>query len=108
MLKIVMDYDYGTTREKGKERITGEIMLTKIIAETENGIEKKIQIKDYLRQAIRVSKKDTLSNTFRKMQAERQMMALVYDEKEKLCGIITLEDIIERLVGEILDDNDNK
>lgn len=89
-----------------EDNIVGIFNMKDVI--TENGIEKKIQIKDYLRQAIRVNKKDTLSLTFRKMQSERQMMALVYDEKEKLCGIITLEDIIERLVGEILDENDIK
>lgn len=89
-----------------EDNIVGIFNMKDVI--TENGIEKKIQIKDYLRQVIRVNKKDTLSHTFRKMQSERQMMALVYDEKDHLCGIITLEDIIERLVGEILDDNDKK
>lgn len=75
---------------------------------TENGIAKEIEIKDYLRETIKVNKKDTLSSTFRKMQNQKQMMAIVYDDKDNFVGIITLEDILERLVGEILDENDRK
>lgn len=89
-----------------KDNIIGIFNMKDII--TEKGILENIEIKNYLRETIKVYKKDTLSSTFRKMQNQRKMMAMVYDEKEEFCGIITQEDILERLVGEILDDNDKK
>lgn len=44
--------------------------------------------------------------TMRDLQAKRAQMALVVDEHGGAEGIITMEDLIEELVGEIYDEND--
>lgn len=52
---------------------------------------------------------DTISvkNAFRKLLDEQQHLAFIYDEYGTWLGIITLEDILERLIGEeILDEHD--
>ena len=42
----------------------------------------------------------------RELQARRQQMAVVLDEFGGFSGIVTLEDIIEELVGDIMDESD--
>ena len=40
------------------------------------------------------------------MQTNRQSMMIVLDEKQKVVGLITMEDVIEELVGKIFDEYD--
>lgn len=91
---------------ENEDNIIGIFNMKDIIVE--KGIPEKIEIKDFLRESIKVNKKDSLTIALKKMQSQNQRMAIVYDDKENYCGIITVEDIIEKLVGDILDDNDLK
>ncbi|AEB44174.1 hemolysin family protein [Micromonospora maris] len=45
-------------------------------------------------------------DALRQFKAERQHMALVVDERGAVDGIVTLEDILEEIVGEIYDETD--
>ena len=50
----------------------------------------------------------TCDDLFRELQARRMHMAIVVDEHGSLAGIVTLEDLLEELVGEIVDEYDKR
>ena len=49
-----------------------------------------------------------LSVLLRKMQADRTHMALVIDEYGGVDGLVTIEDLLEQVVGEIEDEHDTE
>ena len=48
-----------------------------------------------------------LDELFREMQKSKNQMAIVIDEHGGTAGLITMEDILEELVGDIYDEYDN-
>jgi len=54
-----------------------------------------------------VPEKNTLSNQLYQFRAKRNHIAMVVDEYGALVGMITLEDVLEEIVGQIDDEHDN-
>ncbi|MBZ8119709.1 hemolysin family protein [Roseovarius sp. LXJ103] len=63
-------------------------------------------LKDMLRQLLYVPPSMTIGVLLQKMQSERRHMALVIDEYGGVDGLVTIEDLIEQVVGEIEDEHD--
>jgi CBS domain containing-hemolysin-like protein len=63
-------------------------------------------VTDMLRRAHFVPETKRVASLLREMQAEQYHMAIVVDEYGGTAGLVTLEDLIEELVGEIVDEYD--
>ncbi|MCC6304402.1 MAG: HlyC/CorC family transporter [Rhodobacteraceae bacterium] len=63
-------------------------------------------LKRLMRPVIHVPPSMPLSVLLQKMQAERAHMALVIDEYGGVDGLVTIEDLLEEVVGEIDDEHD--
>ena len=65
-----------------------------------------VSLRDYLRQAYFVPEAKKAAELLAELQAKRIHMAIVVDEYGGVAGLVTLEDIVEEIVGEILDEYD--
>ena len=61
---------------------------------------------EYARELFTLPETVPVMNALREMQRRRQQMAVVIDEHGGVDGVITIEDLLEELVGEIYDEFD--
>ncbi|MBN2307013.1 HlyC/CorC family transporter [Candidatus Peregrinibacteria bacterium] len=76
------------------------------ITNTEKPIEK---LSDFhFLSPIVVPKTKAIAKLFREFQKRRQHIAIVVDERGHTVGLVTLEDILEEIVGDIVDESDQE
>ena len=66
----------------------------------------KFEIKDIVRPATFVPESKPLNVLLNEFRETRQHMATVIDEYGSVCGVVTIEDVLEQIVGEIEDEFD--
>ncbi|MCD6232540.1 HlyC/CorC family transporter [Candidatus Aerophobetes bacterium] len=71
-------------------------------------IDKSLKVKQIMHPPIFVPYTTHLSELFRKLQKEKTHLAIIVDEYGGVAGIITIEDLLEEIVGEIEDEYDLK
>ena len=66
----------------------------------------RLTVRDLARPAVFIPDSKKADDTLRQMQVEHNHLAMVVDEHGGIAGLVTLEDLIEELVGEIADEYD--
>jgi CBS domain containing-hemolysin-like protein len=84
------------------------LAFTKDLMRAEREGEGDKPVTDFLRSVRFVPENKPVNRLMREMQAEKFHLALVADEYGAISGLITLEDCLEELVGEIVDEHDEE
>jgi len=66
----------------------------------------RFSIKDHLRQALIIPESKRLDSLLRDFRISRNHMAIVVNEYGGVAGLVTIEDVLEQIVGEIEDEHD--
>jgi len=89
------------------DQIVGIIHARDVLKKLE-GDEKIISLEQIMREPVFVSQEKRVSDLLKEMQGRRTHMAIVLDEFGGVEGCVTLEDLLEEIVGEIQDETDTE
>ena len=90
---------------KSKDDIVGFIHVRDVLKELEKD-NKMISLEQMAREPVFASQEKMVSGLLKEMKGRKTHMAIVIDEHGGVEGLVTLEDLIEEIVGEIEDESD--
>ncbi len=107
ILEDIDEYKYSRipVYEETIDDIKG-ILLIKDILKVLND-KKQIKIKNLLKPAYFVPESKPIDEIFKDLQRNKNQMAIIIDEYGGTAGLLTMEDILEELVGNIFDEYDD-
>ena len=109
---VSISIEYGYSRipvfHEDPDNIIGIVYIKDLLKYVSGSLPKDIKPTDVMRQAYYVPFSKSCGQLFSEMTEKRIQMAVVVDEYGGTAGIITMEDLIEAIVGNIRDEYDDE
>lgn len=110
-LKFMLNQNFSRfpVYQEGIDEITGFLHLRDAAACYLSGQNRDVpvaELGDYIRAVKFIPETKSIDTLFREMQATHNHVVVVLDEYGQTSGLVTMEDILEELVGNIFDEHD--
>lgn len=89
-----------------KDEVVGILLAKDLLAYFLDGGKSVFNVWDMLRPAVFIPESKRLNVLLKDFRASRNHMAIVVDEYGGVNGLVTIEDVLEQIVGEIVDEHD--
>lgn len=108
MLPVVTNSGHSRFPVIGESRdeIVGILLAKDLLRYADVNDNDEFLLRDILRSPIFVPESKRIDDLLREFRASRNHMALVVDEYSGIAGLVTIEDVLEQIVGEIDDEHD--
>ena len=107
LLELISEEEYRHSRipvyDETIDEIKGILYIKDIL---KNMNKKTFKIKTTMKEAYFVPQNKLINELFKELQKNKKQMAIIVDEYGGTAGLITMEDILEELVGDIYDEYD--
>jgi magnesium and cobalt transporter len=107
LVELVVESGHSRFPVIGEDRdqILG-ILLAKDLLRLQGAEDEDFEIREYMRPVIFVPESKRLNVLLKEFRRSHNHIAIVVDEYGGVCGLVTIEDVIEQIVGEIDDEHD--
>jgi magnesium and cobalt transporter len=92
--------------DEDKDDIVGILLAKDLLRFSTHSAGERFDIREYMRPALFVPESKRLNVLLKEFRRNRNHMAIVVDEYGGVAGLVTIEDVIEQIVGEIDDEFD--
>ncbi len=89
-----------------RDDVIGILLAKDLLAAVVSSGEFKFDLRELLRPAVFIPESKRLNVLLREFRARRNHMAIVVDEYGGVAGMVTIENVLEQIVGEIEDEHD--
>src|SRR5579862_1832127 len=103
---IAEGYSKLPVYEGSKDDIVGVVHDRELLVALANGTIAHTTLRSIMRPAVHVPETKKIAELLREMQRDKFSLAIVVDEYGGTAGIVTMEDLLEEIVGEIRDEHD--
>ncbi|MDD3304234.1 MAG: hemolysin family protein [Clostridia bacterium] len=104
ILSVIKKYKFTRFPVKEQDTIVGILNVKDLLIDYSKNA--KLDLHGVMRKPVFVYGNEKIDDVFKMMQNTRQAMSIVKDTNDAVIGLITLEDAIEELVGDIFDEYD--
>jgi magnesium and cobalt transporter len=108
LVKIVIESGHSRFPVVGENRddVQGIFLAKDLLDYYATGQQEPFNMRDVMRPAIFIPESKRLNILLREFRTSRNHMAIVIDEYGGMAGLVTIEDVIEQIVGDIDDEHD--
>jgi magnesium and cobalt transporter len=92
--------------EDDKDDVVGILLAKDLLRVAGAGRASRFDMREFLRPAVFVPEAKRLNVLLKEFRVNRNHMAIVVDEYGGVCGLVTIEDVIEQIIGDIDDEFD--
>lgn len=108
ILETVVDSAHSRFPAVGENRdeVVGILLAKDLLPYFLEGDEPRFNLRDILRPAVFIPESKRLNVLLKEFRASRNHIAIVVDEYGGVAGLVTIEDVLEQIVGNIEDEHD--
>ncbi|HTU70496.1 MAG TPA: hemolysin family protein [Candidatus Baltobacteraceae bacterium] len=105
-LVIAEGYSKLPVYQESKDDIVGVVHDRELLIALANGALSQVSLRSLMRPVSHVPETKKIAELLREMQRDKFSMSIVVDEYGGTAGLVTMEDLLEEIVGEIRDEHD--
>ena len=108
VLRVVVESGHSRfpVVEEGKDQVAGIVLAKDLLRHSVETGDEGFAVREFLRPAIFIPESKRLNVLLKDFKANRNHMAIVVDEYGGIAGLVTIEDVLEQIVGDIGDEHD--
>src|ERR1700722_8200348 len=108
LLPVVVESGHSRfpVMDEDRDDIVGILLAKDLLRLYSSDVRERFDIREYMRPVVFVPESKRLNVLLKEFRRNRNHMALVVDEYGGVSGLVTIEDVIEQIVGEIDDEYD--
>lgn len=108
MIKIAMDTGYSRfpVYRDQMDHVVGIALVKDLLLKAISQPKDEVTAKDVMREALFAPESKSIMEVFKDLKKTKSHLAIIIDEYGGTAGIVTMEDILEEIVGEIQDEYD--